>query len=102
MLVRALGLFLLLDGGDDAPGSTSCANDVLVCDGEKVTLIDAEFAAHLGEVSLDEGRQSSCLAYVCNLLHVADHLIVALGLLAEPREEGLARRASEKPIKDHV
>lgn len=28
--------------------------------------------------------------YVGNLFHVIDHLIVALGLLAEPREEGLA------------
>ena len=32
VLVRTLGLFLLLDGGDDAPGRTSGANDVLVGD----------------------------------------------------------------------
>ena len=30
------------------------------------------------------------IAYLGNLLHVCNHLIVPLGLLAEPREEGLA------------
>lgn len=32
--------------------------------------------------------------YICNLFHVVDHLIVALGLLAEPRKEGFTRRLS--------
>jgi hypothetical protein len=35
----------------------------------------------------DEAR-----TYVCNLFHVVDHFIIALGLLAEPREEGFATR----------
>lgn len=51
MLVGALGLFLLLDGRDDSPGSTSCANYILVCDGEEIALIDSEFAAKLFGVS---------------------------------------------------
>lgn len=73
MLLRALGLLLLLDGGDDAPTGTAGADDVLVGDREQVALVDGELTAQLG-----------------NLLHVGDHLIVALGLLAEPGEESLA------------
>lgn len=33
VLLRALGLLLLLDGGDDAPGGTAGTNNVLVSDG---------------------------------------------------------------------
>jgi hypothetical protein len=33
VLVRALGLLLLLDRGDDAPRGTACADDVLVGNG---------------------------------------------------------------------
>ena len=40
MLVGTLGLFLLFDRGDDAPGSTSCANHVLVSNTEEVSLVD--------------------------------------------------------------
>lgn len=47
MLLRALGLLLLLDGGDDTPGSTAGADDILVGDGEKVTLIDGKLASDL-------------------------------------------------------
>ena len=47
VLVRALGLLLLLDARDDAPGCTACANDVLVGDREKVALVNGEFAADL-------------------------------------------------------
>lgn len=73
VLVGALGLLLLLNGGDDAPRGTAGADNVLVGNGEQVALVDGELAAELG-----------------NLLHVGDHLIVALGLLAEAGEEGLA------------
>ena len=38
----ALGLLLLLDGGDDAPRGTAGTNDVLVGDREKVALLDGE------------------------------------------------------------
>lgn len=38
----ALGLLLLLDGCDDPPRSTACANDVLVSDGQEVALLDGE------------------------------------------------------------
>lgn len=47
VLVRAPGLLLLLDGGDDAPRSTTSANDVLVRDGEEIALIDSEFSTNL-------------------------------------------------------
>jgi hypothetical protein len=79
MLVGTLGLLLLLNGGDDAPRGTASANDVLVSDREKVTLVDGELTAELG-----------------NLLHVGDHLIVAFRLLAEASEEGLAILHIEK------
>ncbi len=73
VLVGALGLLLLLDGRDDAPAGTAGADDVLVGDREQVALVDGELAAELGD-----------------LLHVGDHLIVALGLLAQAGEESLA------------
>lgn len=38
----SLALFLLLDGGDDSPRSTSSTDDVLVGDGEEVSLLDSE------------------------------------------------------------
>lgn len=47
VLFGALGFLLLLDGGDDTPGSTAGTNDVLVSNGEKVTLIDGKFASNL-------------------------------------------------------
>lgn len=47
VLVGALGLLLLLDAGDDAPGSTAGADDVLVGDGKKVALVDCELATDL-------------------------------------------------------
>lgn len=73
VLLGALGLLLLLDGGDDAPRGPAGADDVLVGDAEEVALVDGQLEAHLG-----------------HLLHEGDHLIVALGLLAEAREESLA------------
>lgn len=73
VLVRALGLLLLLDGRNDAPRGTAGADDVLVGDAEEVALVDAELTAQLSD-----------------LLHVGNHLIVALGLLAEAGQEGLA------------
>ena len=73
VLVGALGLLLLLDRGDDAPGSTAGNDNVLVGDAKEVALVDGELTTELG-----------------HLLHVGDHLIVALGLLAEAGEEGLA------------
>lgn len=47
MLFRALGFLLLFDGGDDSPGGTAGANDVLVSNGKQVTLIDGKFASDL-------------------------------------------------------
>ena len=73
VLVGALGLLLLLDRGDDAPRGTAGANNVLVGNRQQVALVDRELAADLG-----------------NLLHVGNHLIVALSLLAQAGEESLA------------
>lgn len=36
VLLSSLGLLLLLDGGDDAPGSAAGSDNVLVCDREEV------------------------------------------------------------------
>lgn len=47
MLVGAFGFLLLLDGGDNAPGSTSGTNDILVGNGKKVSLIDGKLSAQL-------------------------------------------------------
>lgn len=73
VLIRALGLLLLLNRGDDAPAGAAGADDVLVGNGEQVALVDGKLAAKLG-----------------HLLHVRDHLIVTLGLLAKAGEESLA------------
>ena len=51
VLVGALGLLLLLDRRDYAPGSTSSADNVLVSDGQKVSLIDCKFSAQLQRAS---------------------------------------------------
>lgn len=84
VLVRSLRLLLLLDGGDDAPRGTASTDNILVGNREEVALVNAEFAAKLGD-----------------LLHVGYHLIVALGLLAEASEESLAIKVElleQKPI----
>ena len=50
VLLGALGLLLLLDRGDDAPGSASRADHVLVSDREQVTLVNSQFATNLYSV----------------------------------------------------
>lgn len=47
VLGGSLGFFLLLNGGDDAPGSTTGTDDVLVGDGEEVALVDGKFTIQL-------------------------------------------------------
>lgn len=57
VLLRTLGLLLLFDGGDDTPRGTAGADNVLVRNGQKVTLIDGKFASNLmREVSQGMGR----------------------------------------------
>ena len=53
----ALGLLLLLDGGDNSPRCTAGADNVLVCDGKKVALLNGELLV---------GRRDA--------LHVLNHL----------------------------
>ena len=61
VLLRALGLLLLLDRGDDAPRGTSCADDVLVGDGQEVALVNGELTADLHCVrSSHSARQRRC------------------------------------------
>jgi hypothetical protein len=55
VLLRALGLLLLLDGGDDAPGGTAGTNNVLVSDGQEVALIDGKLATNLHNRSVNRG-----------------------------------------------
>ena len=68
VLLRALGLLLLLDRGDDAPRGTSCSDDVLVGDGKEVALVNGELVA-------GSARRLT---------------IVTLSLFAQPGEESLA------------
>lgn len=56
VLVRALGLLLLLDAGDDAPRGTTRADHVLVGHGEEVALVDSELTADLEDVSVGGDR----------------------------------------------
>ena len=99
MLIGTLGLLLLLDRRDYAPGSTSSADNVLVGNGQKVSLVNGKFSTQLCHApsvmkflkeTAIKARAVNRIAYLGNLLHVCDHLIITLGLLAEPREEGLA------------
>lgn len=73
VFLGTLGLLLLLDGGDDAPRGTAGADDVFVSDAEEITLVDCELASNLG-----------------HLLHVGNHFIIALSLLAEAGQKSLA------------
>lgn len=70
----ALGLLLLLDGSDYSPGRTAGTNDVLVGDGEEVSLLDGEIAVLRGDN-----------------LHVLDHLC---GRAPGQREEPLEKNTS--------
>jgi len=47
VLVRALGLLLLLNAGDDAPGGTAGTDDVFVGDRQEVALVDCELTTDL-------------------------------------------------------
>lgn len=53
----ALGLFFLLNRGDDSPGSTAGTDDVLVGDGQEIALLN-------GKLYIGRGDN----------LHVLDHL----------------------------
>ena len=61
VLVRALGFFLLLDGRNDSPGSTSGPNHVLVGNGEEVALVDRELTTQLAHVRSDDSGLSAKL-----------------------------------------
>jgi hypothetical protein len=50
VLLGALGFLLLLDGRNNAPGSTAGANHVLVGDGEEIAFVDSELTAQLAIV----------------------------------------------------
>jgi hypothetical protein len=55
----ALGLLLLLDGGDDSPRSTTSTDDVLVSDGKEVSLLN-------GELLVGGGNRLHVLNHLCN------------------------------------
>lgn len=71
VLLGALGLLLLLDGGDNAPRRTAGADDVLVRDGEQVALVDGELAANLQKSvnhRCDLGGGGEMVSYVGDFL----------------------------------
>lgn len=73
MLLRALGLLLLLDGGDDTPRGTAGTDDVLVRDRQQVALVDSELAANLERwlitrLVLHARGQSGVVSYVGDFL----------------------------------
>lgn len=47
VLGGSLGFFLLLNRGNDAPGSTTGTDDVLVGDGEEIALVNGKFTTQL-------------------------------------------------------
>ena len=57
VLVGALGFLLLLDGGNDSPGGTSGPNDVLVGNGEEISLVDRKLTTQLAHVRSDQASR---------------------------------------------
>jgi hypothetical protein len=47
VFVSAFRFLLLLDGGDNTPGSTSRSHNILISNREKVALIDGQFSPKL-------------------------------------------------------
>ncbi len=47
VLVGAFGFLLLLDRGNNSPGSTSGSHDVLVGDRQQIPFVDGEFTSNL-------------------------------------------------------
>jgi hypothetical protein len=80
----ALGLFLLLNRGDDSPRSTAGTDDVLVSNGQKVALLNGELLVCAGNSlhvldHLCRGGSAACLRISCT-----DELtLIALGLLGQ-------------------
>lgn len=68
----ALGLLLLLNRGNDSPGGAASTDDVLVCDGQEVALLNGKFLVCRG-----------------HHLHVLDHLyaILAPGHFPGPKNQ---------------
>merc|ERR1712000_280966 len=62
----AFGFLLLFDGCDDSPGGTTSTDDVLVGNGEEISLFNREL-----------------LVCRSHNLHVLDHFFIALGLLSK-------------------
>lgn len=83
VLVGALGLLLPLGRVEVSQRGTAGTNNVLVGNAEEVALVDGELTAELG-----------------HLLHEGDHLIVALHLLAEAGQEGLAVICNGHEVSD--
>ena len=62
----AFALLLLLDGRDDTPACPTRANHVLVCDAQKIALLNRQLLVRAG-----------------HFFHVLDHLLVSLCLLGQ-------------------
>ena len=75
VLVRALGLLLLLNRGDDAPRGPTGADDILVGNREQIALVDGELTTQLcmSQYLFDDVDESTLMgiswgSYVRNLL----------------------------------
>jgi hypothetical protein len=71
VLVGTLRLLLLLDGGDNAPRGTAGTDNILVSNGEQVTLVDSELATDLGrkgKSGMRCGEETMWCSYVGDFL----------------------------------
>jgi hypothetical protein len=82
LLLVALGLLLLLDGGDDSPGCTASTDDVLVGDGKEVSLLNRELLVGGSDV-----------------LHVLDHLCIGISLAHVVNDRSWTYPRSARPAR---
>ena len=94
VFVRAFGFLLLLDRRDNPPRRASGSDNILVGNGEEVSLINGKLATQLDCVSSTISMFLQVKTHIGNLLHEVDHLIIALSLLTEPGEESFTARMS--------
>lgn len=103
VLVRALGLLLLLDRRDDAPRGTSCADDILVGNGEQVALVYSELAANLFYVNscaaMMDPRRPPAVTRRMQLAYLGDFLSKAS---VQCSWESRGRGGTHLHVRDHL
>ena len=71
MLFRSLGLLFLLNRRNDAPRGTTGADNVLVCDGKEISLVNGKFTSDLYVISLARCEIDDSfgdVSYLCDFL----------------------------------